>query len=387
MGYDIIIGRDESDKKSFGDKGLIFLGKGYVKMGQYASLSNNLFMDIARSHVVLVAGKRGSGKCLHEDTLITLADGSQIPIKNLEKNKEKILSLNDRLKIEESEKSEFFSREVNKLLKIKLRSGKEIKLTPEHPLLTIKGWKPVQELTIGSRIATPRKIPSFGKKEMPDHKIKLLSYLIAEGHTKSIVLFANSDAKIVDDFKDSLSKFDSTLELIKEKENHYRISSPKWTNKVIIHNNERNEKGQFLKGNKNVYKKRSIRELIEREELFGLLSTQKFVSKNIMQLKKENIALFLNRLFSCDGSLYKKKSNTGNTWQVSYASSSKRMIRQIQSLLLRFEILSKLRSRIMKLNEKEFKSYELILNAENVSRFIEEIGFFGKKSRYKAITI
>lgn len=380
MSYDIIIGRDESDKKNFGDKGLIFLGKGFVKMGQYASLSNNLLMDIARSHVILVAGKRGSGKCLHEDTLITLADGSQIPIKNLEKNKEKILSLNDRLKIEESEKSEFFSREVNKLLKIKLRSGKEIKLTPEHPLLTIKGWKPVQELTIGSRIATPRKIPSFGKKEMPDHEIKLLSYLIAEGHTKSIVLFANSDAKIVDDFKDSLSKFDSTLELIKEKENHYRISSPKWTNKVIIHNNERNEKGQFLKGNKNVYKKRSIRELIEREELFGLLSTQKFLSKNIMQLKKENIALFLNRLFSCDGSLYKKKSNTGNTWQVSYASSSKRMIRQIQSLLLRFEILSKLRSRIMKLNEKEFKSYELILNAENVSRFIEEIGFFGKKS-------
>jgi len=62
MPYDIITGRGAADKEAFGDKGLIFIGKGYVKMGQYTSLSNKIFMDIARSHVVLVAGKRGSGK-------------------------------------------------------------------------------------------------------------------------------------------------------------------------------------------------------------------------------------------------------------------------------------------------------------------------------------
>ena len=62
MPYDIILGRDQADKKKFGDKGLIYLGKGYVTMGNYTSLSNKLFMDVARSHVVLVAGKRGSGK-------------------------------------------------------------------------------------------------------------------------------------------------------------------------------------------------------------------------------------------------------------------------------------------------------------------------------------
>jgi hypothetical protein len=62
MPYDIITGRDSSDKKSFGSRGLVYLGKGFVQMGQYTSLSNKIFMDIARSHVVLVAGKRGSGK-------------------------------------------------------------------------------------------------------------------------------------------------------------------------------------------------------------------------------------------------------------------------------------------------------------------------------------
>ena len=62
MVYNIITGRNQADKKTFGDKGLVFIGKGYVRMGQYTSLSNKIFMDVARSHVILVAGKRGSGK-------------------------------------------------------------------------------------------------------------------------------------------------------------------------------------------------------------------------------------------------------------------------------------------------------------------------------------
>ena len=62
MPYDIVIGRDDSDKKKFKERGLIYLGKGYVKMGNYTSLSNLIWMDVARSHVVLIAGKRGSGK-------------------------------------------------------------------------------------------------------------------------------------------------------------------------------------------------------------------------------------------------------------------------------------------------------------------------------------
>jgi len=62
MPEDIIIGRDESDKKRFGTEGLVYLGKHYVKMGQITSLSNRVMMDVARAHVVLIAGKRGSGK-------------------------------------------------------------------------------------------------------------------------------------------------------------------------------------------------------------------------------------------------------------------------------------------------------------------------------------
>lgn len=62
MAYDILIGRNEEDRKRFGRNGTIVLGRHYVKMGQVTSLSNEIYMDVSRSHIVLVVGKRGSGK-------------------------------------------------------------------------------------------------------------------------------------------------------------------------------------------------------------------------------------------------------------------------------------------------------------------------------------
>ena len=83
MSYKIIIGRNEDDKKRLGEEGLIYIGKGYVKMGQYTSLSNKIFMDVARSHVILVAGKRG---CLTSDTMIFTNKGYK-PISEFQEKK------------------------------------------------------------------------------------------------------------------------------------------------------------------------------------------------------------------------------------------------------------------------------------------------------------
>ncbi len=62
MAYNIIIGRNQTDRELFGDKGTVYLGKLFVKMGQQTSLSNPVYMDVARTHVMLICGKRGSGK-------------------------------------------------------------------------------------------------------------------------------------------------------------------------------------------------------------------------------------------------------------------------------------------------------------------------------------
>ncbi len=70
--YEIIVGRDAEDRRKFGLNGTFMLGKHYIKMGQTTSLSNEVLMDFARSHVVFVTGKRGSGKSY---TLASIAEG------------------------------------------------------------------------------------------------------------------------------------------------------------------------------------------------------------------------------------------------------------------------------------------------------------------------
>jgi DNA helicase HerA-like ATPase len=70
--YDIIIGRSEKDRLKLGTRGSILLGKHFVKMGRITSLSNPIYMDMARSHVVFVCGKRGGGKSY---TMGVMAEG------------------------------------------------------------------------------------------------------------------------------------------------------------------------------------------------------------------------------------------------------------------------------------------------------------------------
>lgn len=70
--YDIVVGRSERDKEKFGKRGTIFIGRQYVKMGRVTSLSNNVFLDVATSHVVFICGKRGGGKSY---TMGVIAEG------------------------------------------------------------------------------------------------------------------------------------------------------------------------------------------------------------------------------------------------------------------------------------------------------------------------
>ncbi len=62
MPYNVLIGRSEADLQKLGEAGTINIGKLFVKMGQATSLSNHILLDVAKTHVMIIAGKRGSGK-------------------------------------------------------------------------------------------------------------------------------------------------------------------------------------------------------------------------------------------------------------------------------------------------------------------------------------
>ncbi len=386
MAYDILIGRGEEDRKRYNRKGMILLGKHYVKMGQITSLSNEVYMDVVKSHIVFVVGKRGSGKCLIGDTIIALNDGSLLPISELASKAENVYSLNHELKIADAQKTEFYKRTVNKLLHVKFRSGKELRLTPEHPLLTIERWKEAKDLDIGSRIATPRVIPCFGNNSIPEHEIKIIAYLITEGHTKRPMFFSNNDSAIIKDLEKALKDLNLDLELTYLKKGCYKINSRKIKRKVISYNAKRTKLGQFGKTASIEHEKTPIRQLAEKGGFYNKLCKEKTLPNIILQLPKNQLALFLNRAFSCDGSIYKPNKDS-NYWEICYSTSSEELARQIQHLLLRFGILSRLRTKKIKYKEKDFTSYEVVLDGENVKKFIHEIGFFGEKEKRQFLAL
>jgi len=137
MPYDVIVGRDEGDKKLFGKRGLVFIGKSYVTMGQYTSLSNPIYLDVARSHVIMVSGKRG---CLAGETLV-FTDKGYKDIKNFNTKEDKILSFNKESKQFEWENAELLEYliENEELFEITFENNKKLILTREHPLLLSNG--------------------------------------------------------------------------------------------------------------------------------------------------------------------------------------------------------------------------------------------------------
>lgn len=62
MVYEIILGREQKDQEKYGTTGTVLLGKHYVKMGAVTALSQPVYLDLNKAHVVFVCGKRGSGK-------------------------------------------------------------------------------------------------------------------------------------------------------------------------------------------------------------------------------------------------------------------------------------------------------------------------------------
>ncbi len=166
----------------------------------------------------VIAGPNGSGKCLDGDTLVMLEDGRCLPIKDLEKENAKILALNDDLKIVKAVKEDFYKRTTNNMLKIRLRSGKEIKLTPEHPLLTMNGWTQARELRIGSCIATRK----------------------TEENSNNISNYSFGQILLQKSFSDVFWDEITHIELMKGEFEVYDISVPEYhnfvANDIIVHN-------------------------------------------------------------------------------------------------------------------------------------------------------
>ena len=288
------------------------------------------------------------GKCVSENTLIYLSDGRLAPIKNVvHSNIKNILCMNEHQKIVKGEVIDWMYCGVKDEYEIKTKSGRTIRTSKDHKYFTPTGWKKLKDLTVKDRIALTVKIPSFSSKSLPSKNIRILAYLIADGHLGSEISFTKYDSEIMADFIQNLPESET-----------YRIRE----NGTVIY-----------------LRRQKVYALIKKVGLLKKLSGDKFIPDCIMKSNNDTISEFLNILFTCDGSIWKDR----NCVHIDYSSKSKLLIEQILYCLTRFGIFGKLREKSI----DETTYYNIVLSSNrSILKFMKYVGFsFSKGEKAKRL--
>jgi recombination protein RecA len=95
-----------------------------------------------------------------------------------------------------------FNRGEAKVIGLGLREGTTLWVTPDHRVLTDTGWREAGELSVGDRLARPRRFGRFGTGEpvTPD-QARMLGYLIGDGYVgaKTPIAFINTQESLQQD--------------------------------------------------------------------------------------------------------------------------------------------------------------------------------------------
>lgn len=322
----------------------------YMKPNGLGGIAARLDDDWRSDSLIFIGGGEQSGKCLHEDMQILLADGVYKKIKDVvEENTKHVLGMNSKNKIIPMEVSKWIDSGQLECFEVKTKNGISTKPSETHPYYTIEGWKKVKELKVGDKIAIARNYKCFNNLRSPisEEDTVLLSAFLSNGSITDSVGFLNTDEELIDYFKENIKNKWDGIEYIHE------------DNNVI-----------YLKDTK--HKQNDIRNWLESYNLFGLNAHEKFIPDDIFRCSSKRIAKFLGMFWACDGWVYHHPDL--NKYEIGLSLCNYNMVKQIRSLLIRFGIKTKISSNIVNLEEKEFNRYTLsIKDIENIKKFYNNI--------------
>lgn len=316
----------------------------------------------------MMSDLRESG-CLAGDSLVTLADsGLEVPIQELVgKSGFAVWGLNTTTgQQERSIATNAFCTGMKPVWEMTTNRGNTIKATANHKFYTLAGWKRLDELVIGDRIAMPRYIPSPIHQTMSNAELALLGHLIGDGCTlpRHSIQYTTRELDLAE-LVAGLAK-----EVFGDQINP-RIKSERDWYQVYLTANYRLTHGV----------KNPITKWLESLEVFGLRSYEKFIPSLVFSQPKEAIALFLRHLWATDGCIRTSKNNCHYP-SVYYASSSKKLSQGVQSLLLRLGINAQLK--VVSQGKKGRDQYQVWVGGkpdlEQFTSFVGAVGNYKQES-------
>ncbi|HVL97602.1 MAG TPA: replicative DNA helicase [Solirubrobacteraceae bacterium] len=315
-------------------------------------------------NLIILAARPSMGKCLSAGTPVYDPwSGARRRIEDvvaeLEHGAEEawVASLGPDLRLRPTRVTAGFRNGVRPVLRLTTKLGRRIEATANHPLLTIDGWRELGGLAPGDRIAVPRTLPApVVEQTMPDAELVMLAALLADGNlTERTPRFCwGPDSPVVDEVAEAAEAMGARL----------HVPAAGWGTGTI-------STGDRTRPN-------PVRELCERHGIWGTRSESKFVPEMVFGLDRGRIARFLSVLYGCDGHVYA----SDRLWQVGYSTISERLARDVQHLLLRLGIVSKLRELRRPVYEGTGKvALEvLITGQEDLRAFAEQVAVCGKRS-------
>lgn len=117
-------------------------------------------------------------ECVSGDTLVCLANGQRIPIRDLVGQSPEVIAVDDKGKLVPAKSEIIWKVGKRPIYEIKLAGGHYIKATNEHRLLTSKDWKCVKDFRLGDRLAIARRFPEPERgEERLDNQLILLNHM------------------------------------------------------------------------------------------------------------------------------------------------------------------------------------------------------------------
>lgn len=311
----------------------------------------------------MVSDLRESG-CLTANTRILRADtGAEVTFGELMRTGERPLvwSVDDRKRMVARPMTNVFYSGYKEVFKVRLASGREVEATANHPFMTLDGWTPLGELTVGARVAVPRRVPEPVQTErMHDSEVVMLAHMIGDGSCvkRQPIRYASVDEANLAAVEISAAHFDVTP--IRDEYPAARVTTLQLPAPYRLTHGKRNPIAAWL----------------DKLGLFGKRSYEKFVPAEVFALPNDQVALFLRHLWATDGSVrWDVKLGIGRVY---YASTSRQLVDDVMQLLLRFGIAS----RIYRAKKAGYRdSWHLtIAGAESQSKFLGCIGVHGVKA-------